>query len=88
MPLLRPSLRVEVEDDGVRAGDWLEGSRFEGDAVPSLPSLFFLEDLLESLPRERTFRPNCFIFGRFKLALVPNNSDPLLYYFPSRAVLL
>lgn len=32
-------------------GDWLE-SFAEGDAVPSLESLFFLEDLLESFPRE------------------------------------
>lgn len=41
-----------MEDDGVRAGDWLDESRDDGDAVPSLDSLFFLEDLVESLPRE------------------------------------
>lgn len=45
------SLRVDVEDEGVSTGDWLE-SRDEGDAVPSLESLFFLDDLLESFPRE------------------------------------
>ena len=49
--LFRGSFRVDVEDVGVRTGDWLE-SRDEGDAVPSLESLFFLEDLLESFPRE------------------------------------
>ena len=31
-------------------GDWFEGSRADGEAVPSLESLFFLEDLLASLP--------------------------------------
>lgn len=50
--LLRLSLRVEVDEDGVRTGDWLEESRDEGDAVPSLESLFFLEFLLGSLPRD------------------------------------
>lgn len=50
IPLLRPSLRVEVDDDGVRAGELLDGSRDDGDAAPSLDSLFFLEDLLGSLP--------------------------------------
>lgn len=49
--LLRRSLRVDVEDEGVRTGDWLE-SRDEGDEVPSLESLFFLEDFVASLPRE------------------------------------
>ena len=48
--LLRISFRVEVEDDGVMTGDWLVAAAF-GEAVPSLESLFFLEDLL-SLPRE------------------------------------
>lgn len=51
--MLRMSFRVEVEDDGVKTGDWVES--FEaafGDAVPSFESLFFLEDLFESLPRE------------------------------------
>jgi hypothetical protein len=49
--LLRISLRVDVEDEGVRFGDWLVSllpAEF-GDAVPSLES-FFLVDLLESLP--------------------------------------
>lgn len=45
------SLRVEDEEVGVRTGDWPEESRDEGDDVPSLESLFFLEDLLASLPR-------------------------------------
>jgi hypothetical protein len=58
--LLRISLRVEVEDDGVKTGDWFVAAAF-GDAVPSLESLFFLEDLL-SLPRERTLAPKRFIF--------------------------
>lgn len=50
--LLRMSLSVEVEDEGVSTGDEL-ASREEGDAVPSLGSLFFLVDLLPSLfPRE------------------------------------
>lgn len=49
--MLRGSLRVDVEDDGVRTGDWLE-SRDEGDEVPSLESLLFLEDFAASLPRE------------------------------------
>lgn len=34
----------------MRAGELLDGSRDDGDAVPSLESLFFLEDLLGSLP--------------------------------------
>ena len=53
--LLRISLRVEVDEDGVRTGDWLDsldGPMETGDWAPSLESLFFLEDLLESLPRE------------------------------------
>lgn len=45
------SLSVEVDEEGVKTGDWVEPSR-AGDAVPSLESLFFLEDLLGSLPRE------------------------------------
>ena len=50
--MLRMSLSVEVDEVGVRTGDWLAESRDEGDDVPSLESLFFLEDLLASLPRE------------------------------------
>lgn len=50
--LLRISLTAVVEDVGVRVGDWVDGSRDEGDAVPSLESLFFLDDFVESLPRE------------------------------------
>jgi hypothetical protein len=50
--LLRISFKVEVEEDGVKTGDWLESlADAFGDAVPSLLSLFFLEDLLASLPR-------------------------------------
>lgn len=49
--LLRMSLRLEDEEVGVKTGDWLEESRDEGDDVPSLGSLFFLDDLLASLPR-------------------------------------
>ena len=43
---------MDVDEEGVRTGDWLDESREEGDAVPSLGSLFFLEDLLGSLPRD------------------------------------
>ena len=53
--LFRMSLRVEVEDEGVKTGDWLaslEELPELGDWLPSLESLFFLPDLLESLPRE------------------------------------
>lgn len=60
--MFRGSFRVDVEDVGVRTGDWLE-SRDEGDAVPSLESLFFLEDLLESFPRERTLWLKRFILS-------------------------
>lgn len=45
------SLSVVEEEVGVRTGDWFDESRDEGDDVPSLESLFFLEDLLASLPR-------------------------------------
>lgn len=55
--LLRMSFNVEVEEDGVRTGDWLaDASRaaeeFEGEEVPSLESLFFLDALFGSLLRE------------------------------------
>ena len=55
--MFRGSLRVEVDEDGVRTGDWFEASREEppgcGEAAPSLEeSLFFFEDLFGSLPRE------------------------------------
>jgi hypothetical protein len=51
--LLRISLSVEVDEDGVRTGDWLASRpELEGDEVPSLPSLFFLEALFGSFPRE------------------------------------
>lgn len=46
------SFNVDEDDDGVSTGDWLDESRDEGDEVPSLESLFFLEDLPASLPRE------------------------------------
>lgn len=53
------SFRVELDDDGVRTGLWLEPSLEEpavcGEDAPSLESLFFFEDLFGSLPRERTF---------------------------------
>ncbi len=53
--MLRMSFRVEVEEDGVRTGDWVASlAAAFGDAVPSFGSLFFL-DLLESLPRESCF---------------------------------
>jgi len=51
--LLRMSLSVDVDDDGVRTGDWLaslEELAELGEAVPSFESLFFLEDLFGSLP--------------------------------------
>lgn len=50
--LLRMSFTAVEDDVGVRTGDWVDGSRAEGEAVPSLESLFFLEDLVASLPRE------------------------------------
>lgn len=54
--LLRMSFSVDDDDDGVRTGDWLGASLVEpmddGEAVPSLESLFFLDDLFGSLPRE------------------------------------
>lgn len=54
--LLRISFTVEVEEEGVRTGDWPAESRAvledEGDAVPSLESLFFLDALLGSLLRD------------------------------------
>lgn len=50
------SFRVELDDDGVRTGLWLEPSLEEpavcGEDAPSLESLFFFEDLFGSLPRE------------------------------------
>lgn len=50
--LLRISFKVEVDDEGVKTGDWLasldELPEF-GDAVPSFPSFLFLEDF-GSLP--------------------------------------
>ena len=56
--LLRMSLTVEVDEEGVRTGDWLD-SLETGDWVPSLESLFFLEDLPESLPRESCALVQC-----------------------------
>ncbi len=54
------SFRVDEEEDGVRTGDWLAVSLDkpvdDGDAVPSFESLFFLDDLFGSLPRESYFR--------------------------------
>jgi len=51
--LFRRSLSVDVDDDGVSTGDWLESrDEADGDEVPSLPSLLILEALPESLPRE------------------------------------
>lgn len=42
-----------VEEEGVKLGDCVSREPLEeGDAVPSLDSLFFLEDLLSLLPRE------------------------------------
>ena len=51
--LLRMSFRVEVEDVGVSVGDWVSLLLPEGDAVPSLESLFFLDDLLSLSPLPR-----------------------------------
>jgi hypothetical protein len=48
------SLRVDVDEVGVRTGDWVSRDPPEGDDVPSLESLFFLEDFASLLPRERT----------------------------------
>ncbi len=54
--LLRMSFSVDDEEDGVRTGDWFEASLVEpiddGEAVPSLESLFFFDALFGSLPRE------------------------------------
>jgi hypothetical protein len=55
--LFRGSFKLVVEEDGVAAGDWPasreDNEVWEGEDVPSLPSLFLdFEDLLESLPRE------------------------------------
>lgn len=51
--MLRGSLRFDEDEDGVSVGEAVAGSReLTGDAVPSLESLFFLDDLLGSLPRE------------------------------------
>lgn len=52
--LFRISFRVDVDEDGVRTGDWLDSlddPTEDGDEVPSFPS-FFLDALLGSLPRE------------------------------------
>ena len=48
---------TNADEDGVRFGDWLAASREEpmedGEAVPSFEaSLFFLDDLFGSFPRE------------------------------------
>lgn len=49
--LLRISLTAVDEDVGVKVGDWLDESRPDGEAVPSLES-FFLDPLVASLPLE------------------------------------
>lgn len=52
--LLRMSFNVELDEDGVRVGDWVASRPEppdEGEAVPSLESLFFL-GLLGSLLRD------------------------------------
>lgn len=47
------SLRVDVDDEGVRLGDCVSRPAVEeGEAVPSFESLFFLDDLLSLLPRD------------------------------------
>lgn len=61
--LLRMSLTAVVEEVGVSVGDWVDASRAEGEAVPSLLSLFFLDDFVESLPLERTFWLKRFILS-------------------------
>ena len=67
------SLRLDADEDGVRTGDWLELSLDAppielGDDVPSLESLFFLDDLFGSLPRDsckdETLAP---MFGRLEV---------------------
>lgn len=56
------SFRVDVDEEGVNTGDWFSREPLEeGEAVPSLESLFFLEDLLSPLPLERA-RLKRFIF--------------------------
>lgn len=67
--LFLASFSEVVEAEGVTIGDWpasLEEPEAEGDEVPSLESLFFLEDLFGSFERERTLCLNPFILaGRY-----------------------
>lgn len=62
------SLSVEVEEEGVIVGEFWFAEPLLGDAVPSFES-FFLEDLLESFPREScsragvSVRPICRLGG-------------------------
>lgn len=59
--LFRLSFSVEDDEDGVRLGDWPASLELElGDDVPSLASLFFLEDLFPL--RESTLWLKRFIF--------------------------
>lgn len=81
--LLRMSLRFEAEEEGVRTGDWVAESRElaeDGDAVPSLWSLFFLEALLGSLPRDNceeikqvSKRSGKAVFGLFQWLFCKSN---------------
>lgn len=53
--LFRMSFRLGLEEEGVRTGDWLDSLDEpidDGEVAPSLASLFFLDDLFGSLPRE------------------------------------
>lgn len=45
------SFSVDVDDVGVSTGDWVSRLLPEGEAVPSLESLFFFDDLLSPFPR-------------------------------------
>lgn len=54
-------LSVEVEDEGVRTGDWVSREPPEGDAVPSLESLFFFDDFVSPFPLCSILWPNRFM---------------------------
>lgn len=60
------SLSVEVEEEGVMLGELWLAAPLLGDAVPSFES-FFLEDLLESFPRESCSRAGISVRPTFRL---------------------
>lgn len=64
--LFRMSLSVEVEEEGVMLGELWLAAPLLGDAVPSFES-FFLEDLLESFPRESCSRAGVSVRPTFRI---------------------